>query len=255
MRHNRVRAIRRSSQASPRAVWHNLPVALPRTRLSVAGVLASTALVVGVLHQPHASSTARPSPHHAAAVDEPTKPCGRVLLNAASWLKGAGVNVYSNGAREEPERSCAPKGSYSIDGLPTTPGAEWKATELVNRLYLTRGWTTDLWPGTGGDGSPLRRDSMFYDPPDGLGGQAEGSIASVAPGDSVFVNEYDHGSFVPGGDALIVNSAGTLTGGRIRLVSQNGGNARFADPESTIDPVLRGGNLSSPLLRATPSAT
>jgi alpha-tubulin suppressor-like RCC1 family protein len=167
-----------------------------------------------------------------------------VLLKASSWLNGRGVTVYSNGSKEGTRTSCAPRAVDYIDGRPMPSGYEWKAMELVNRLYLTRGWMDTFWPGTGGDSSPGLRDSMYYSAPNGLRGQAEGSISYVAPGDAVFVNEYHKGAFLPGGDALIVNAAAKLTRGRVPLVSQNSGSPRAADPMSSIVPVLQGGRLT-----------
>lgn len=183
--------------------------------------------------------------------------CKSVLLKASQWLDGAGVTVFSNGHDEGTHAACDPTGTEQIVSGWTVNfprGSEWSSTELVNRLYLRKHWTDQYWRGGGGDSAVGRRNSMFYDPPNSLGRlrQPEGSISYVAPGDAVFVNVYVHGHFLPGGEALVVNTAGEETSGTVPLVSQNSGTVRAADPMSAVEPTLRDGELRFTIPRGSP---
>lgn len=79
-------------------------------------------------------------------------------------------------------------------------GSEWQCVELINRLYITRGWIGATWHGNGGDSSPGLNDSMFDRAPGSLSKQANGSISHVAPGDVVSIN------------GLSLNSSGSIAG-------------------------------------------
>src|SRR5215469_14069798 len=68
----------------------------------------------------------------------PAGSCGNVLLAGSAWLGGQGVNVKSNGYHQGSGVSCG--GTNHVHGV--TTGSEWQCTELVNRLYVTRGWIT-----------------------------------------------------------------------------------------------------------------
>ena len=164
--------------------------------------------------------------------------CGSVLLAGTAWLGGGGVDVKSNGANEGTGTSCS--GTNKVNGV--TSGSEWQCVELVNRLYLTKGWINATWAGNGGDSSPTAHDSMYDDAPANLAKQADGSITSVSPGDVVSINEYNNGSFLSDGHVLIVNTAGTVTSGTVQLVSQNSGSPGDATPQRTA--TLSGGTLT-----------
>jgi hypothetical protein len=174
--------------------------------------------------------------------------CGSVLLAGPVWLGGQGVDVKSNGPDQGSGTSCGGKKKNTVNGIPS--GLEWQCVELVNRLYLTRGWISATWPGNGGRSSPTARDSMFDLAPRPLSGnkQANGSITSVGPGDVVSINVYKEVNkkevFQADGHVLIVNSAGPVTSGKVALVSQNGGGATAAIVQSTA--TLSGGTLTIP---------
>jgi hypothetical protein len=137
--------------------------------------------------------------------------CGSVLLAGSAWLGGQGVNVMSNGPDQGTGTSCG--GTNTVDGIRT--GTEWQCVELVNRLYVTRGWIHATWPGNGGRSSASARNSMYDEAPGALSKQANGSISYVGPGDVVSINVYHNGVFQADGHVLIVNSAGSITSGNV----------------------------------------
>jgi hypothetical protein len=71
------------------------------------------------------------------------QPFGSVELQGSQWLGGSGVPVYSNG------NTCTVTNVY--DKLPNglKSGMKWQCVELVNRLYLTKGWISRTWSGNG----------------------------------------------------------------------------------------------------------
>jgi hypothetical protein len=166
--------------------------------------------------------------------------CGNILLAGSSWLGGQGVDVKSNGIYQGSGTSCG--GTSKVDGI--TAGSEWQCAELVNRLYIDRGWIKAIWQGNGGRSSASARDSMYDEAPGSLSKQANGSISYVAPGDVVSINDYDNGAFVRDGHVLVVNTAGKVTSGSVPLVSQNGGSA--SDATVTTSATLSGGTLTIP---------
>jgi hypothetical protein len=74
---------------------------------------------------------------------------------------------------------------------------------MVNRLYLTKGWTTTTWSGNG--------NTLVNNVPSGLTKQNDGSVSSLNPGDVITL---DDGGF---GHAAIINSVGST----IQIVNQN----------------------------------
>jgi hypothetical protein len=165
--------------------------------------------------------------------------CGSTLLAGSSWLGGNGVDVKSNGGDEGTGVSCA-TGSNTVGGV--TSGLKWQCVELVDRLYLTRGWISSTWHGNGGRSSAAARDSMYDEAPATLSKQPNGSISSVGPGDVVSINEYFDGGFQADGHVLVVNTSGVVTSGTIPLVSQNSGDPASATPQRTA--TLSGGTLT-----------
>jgi hypothetical protein len=168
--------------------------------------------------------------------------CGSVLLAGTSWLSGSGVDVMSNGSDEGSGTSCGGSAQNSANGI--TTGSKWQCTELVNRLYATKGWISSTWHGNGGESSPGAGDSMYGEAPSSLSKQPNGSISSVGPGDVVSINLFDAGSFVADGHVLIVNTSGSVTGGTIPLVSQNAGDGSNATVTSSAN--LSNGSLTIP---------
>ena len=73
-------------------------------------------------------------------------------------------------------------------------GEEWQCVELVDRLYLTRGWIRSTWFGNGAD--------MYRLAPRNLAKQPQGSISFLSPGDVI---SYESPGGVEPGHAGIVN--------------------------------------------------
>ena len=82
-----------------------------------------------------------------------------------------------------PDSSFYGKCEYSVvspvTGKAVETGVEWQCVELVNRLYVTKGWITMTWHGDG--------DTMWKKAPPGPGGvplksEPQGSISHLAPG-------------------------------------------------------------------------
>ena len=185
-----------------------------------------------------------PSSAQAVAAQAPG-PCGAVLLAGSSWLGGGGVPVYSNGQNEGSGSGCS--GTNYITNQYVThveSGSEWQCTEMVNRLYLTRGWTRSFWSGNGGESALGAHDSMYDEAPPSLSGQPNGSISYVGPGDVVSINEFDNGVFQADGHVAVVNTPGRVTNGPVDLVSQNSGDPANADVERTAN--LADGALTIP---------
>jgi hypothetical protein len=159
--------------------------------------------------------------------------CGSVLLAATGWLGGGGVDVMSNGADQGTAKQCS-KALSTVGSV--TAGERWQCVELVNRLYLTRGWIASAWTGDGGQ--------LYATAPSNLTKQANGSITSVSPGDVVSIRERRNGKLQPHGHVAVINTSGTVTSGTIPLVNQNGGSKGNALVTSYA--TLSGGKLSLP---------
>jgi hypothetical protein len=202
-------------------------------------ILTALILAAGLVGVPAVLSVASASTAAAAAGVAPGT-CGNVLLAGPAWLGGQGVAVKSNGADQGSGTSCG--GTNTVDGVKT--GSEWQCVELVNRLYVTRGWIKATWPGNGGRSSASARNSMYDEAPSSLSKQPNGSISHVGPGDVVSINVYDNGVFQADGHVLVVNAPATITSGSVPLVSQNGGSSSGAIVTSTA--TLSGGTLTIP---------
>lgn len=113
-------------------------------------------------------------------------------LDGSNWLGGQGVDVYGGG-----------DGTWnSVNGVQT--GLKWQCVELINRLYLSKGWISSRWVGDGNE--------LYASAPASLSKQPNGSITSIKPGDVVAMND---GGF---GHAAIVNS---VSGSTVQVVNQN----------------------------------
>ena len=148
--------------------------------------------------------------------------CGSVLLLGSSWLGGAGVDVYSNGPDEGTSGDCKPSSLNSVNGIPT--GEKWQCVELINRLYLTKGWISSTWHGDAGT-------PFWNNTPGNLLKQPNGSVSYLGTGDVVIINEIHDGS--TSGHVLIVNDSSNVSNGTVDLVSQNSGNPSNATPQKT----------------------
>jgi fibronectin type III domain protein len=202
------------------------------TFLFPAALLAGAALA-GFPAFPNAAAmagAARP------AVQIATPACGDVEFPAAatgSWvIPGGGVNVFSNGSADEGTGSDCATGQSTVNGVPA--GEKWQCPELINRLYLSRGWISATWKGDAGQ-------PMWDNTPGGLSKQANGSVSYLGPGDVVIINVYLNGSF-EGGHALIVNDTSDVTSGTVSLVSQNSGYLTNSEP--VVPGTLSGGSVT-----------
>jgi hypothetical protein len=135
--------------------------------------------------------------------------CGEVALSGGSWLGGYGVDVFSNGADAGSGNSCG--GTSYVNGI--VSGEEWQCVELVDRLYLTRGWIHATWFGNGAD--------MFNTAPAGLAKQRQGSISFLSPGD--VVSYESPGGIEPGHVGIVDTVTASIDGGwAVGFVNQNG---------------------------------
>lgn len=177
-------------------------------RTIVKHIGGATAVAVAVLGLALASGGAAMAQSESTAAA--AKPCGSVFITGAKWLGGQGVNVRSNGSAEGTGGDCSSALSY-VDGV--LAGRSWQCAELVNRLYLDRGWITTTWLGNAGA-------DMWTKAPANLTKQAEGSVSYLGGGDVVDINEYYQGKLV-GGHVFVVNATNRVTSGTVGLVSQN----------------------------------
>ena len=101
--------------------------------------------------------------------------CDDVLIPGSSWLDGQGVDVRSNGPNTG-GTSCRPY-TENLSQNPPQWGSGWQCTELVNRLYMTRGWITKTWSGNA--------YQLYGTAPANLAKEPQGSITHLAAGDVV----------------------------------------------------------------------
>jgi len=164
-------------------------------------------------------------------------PCGTVLLPTTEWLGGAGVDVYSNGTYQGTGTDCAKPGGVAynyVNGVKT--GQKWQGTELVNRLYLSKGWIKTTWAGSPG--------STFYaDAPSNLTKQANGSVSRLGPGDVVDIDIFHNGT-ANGAEVLVVNDSQAASNGTVTTVSQNTGSPSDATVQSDVS--ISHGTVAAP---------
>lgn len=149
-----------------------------------------------------------------------------------SWYSGGGVQVYSNGsqagvwdpATQQYDDGYAGKyNCYTLSGgsgglgcgpgtVPT--GIEWQCVELFNRFYMTRGWITSRWTGSGNtlkDLSPL---------PTGFSVEGATATTYINPGDAITFTDGAPPYY--SGHVVIVDYVeGTGTTRTVHVVSQN----------------------------------
>lgn len=144
-----------------------------------------------------------------------------VTLSGSSWLNGGGVNVCNNGS--------SPTDNYGASCFPMTggpggggcssgnvfAGEEWQCVEMVNRLYLTEGWTRATWYGDG--------DTLIQKVPSGLTEEGNGHISYLNPGDVITLTDSTYSQpNDDGGHGAIVNSvttSGVTT--TVNIINQN----------------------------------
>lgn len=141
-----------------------------------------------------------PSPHSVKAES--------MVLPGPDWLSGGGVDVMASG---DGSNMCISKpGAPATSFCPantTHTGTKWVCVELVSRLYLTKGWITTRWQGSG--------NTLKNYVPAGLTLQNNGSISYVNPGDVVTYNNINNTD----GHAAIVDS---FAGNTANIINQNG---------------------------------
>jgi hypothetical protein len=142
---------------------------------------------------------------------------GGTLLYGYGWLDGKGVDVESNAPHEGSGTSCG--GTSYVNGV--LAGSQWQCVELVNRLYLTRGWIRATWYGNGNTLYGQNATNV------GLTNQElQGHISHIAPGDVLSLNVPNgHGGFTPAGHTEVISTVTTTSGGgySAKTVSQNYG--------------------------------
>jgi hypothetical protein len=199
---------------------HRVDAGPPRFRSPWLRALTALAGLSAALVMPIVGASVLAGPAAASSVVT----CGHVDLHRYDWLAGQGVAVHN-------AVGC-PGGVLDYVGA-VPAGYEWQCVELVNRLYLKRGWITSNWHGNG--------NQLYANAPSGLVKQPQGSITQLRPGDVVSLDNkstlYGHSAVVdtvtanPAGgyDVVIVNqntsnvfSYATLSAGRLTMVGWTG---------------------------------
>src|SRR5438876_3051738 len=160
--------------------------------------------------------------------------CGQVLIKASGWLGGHGVDVRSNGTDMHTKQACDPDGEvYHLSANPPQYGFAWDSVELVNRLYVTKGWSARLTIPAKYNGKATNSGAKwlytlaaagYYR---GLVAYANGSNYKPVPGDLIVLS---NGGF---GNVTIVDHINNNT---LYAVDQNGsvnGWEKFAYNSST----------------------
>jgi len=145
---------------------------------------------------------------YSAAPASAAPACDAVLISGSAWLGGQGVDVRSNGPNTGTGSSCRGY-TTNLSASPPQWGNGWQCVELVNRLYMSRGWISGTWTGNGAD--------MYNTAPTTLSKQPQGSISYIAPGDVVVFGTNFFSGF---GHAGVVGTTSGTTG---QLYSQNTG--------------------------------
>lgn len=183
-------------------------LSINRPALKLGMAIAAAIATVGVSLAAGGAAAAQSTSSGSSAV--PPKACGQVFIVGTKWLGGHGVNVRSNGSSEGTGNDCSSATSYFDD---VVAGRSWQCAELVNRLYLYRGWIDETWTGNAGA-------EMWNNAPTKLTKQSDGSVSYLGPGDVLDINEFYKGKLV-GGHVFIVNAGTRVTSGTVGLVSQN----------------------------------
>ena len=201
------------------STWKWMAVPSRKFRRRIATSITTLVLLGGVAIALLSPIIVNPSRVYA---DTNCQPNG-VTLSGSSWLSGGGVNICNNGSSSADDygASCvavsgAPGGSGCSAGY-VYAAEKWQCVELVNRLYLTKGWTKATWWGNG--------NTLVNNVPSGLSKQNNGSISYVNPGDVITL---DNGGF---GHAGIINTVDS--NGTVHIKNQNTGST--TDSSAYID--------------------
>lgn len=132
---------------------------------------------------------------------------GTLEVAGNSWMRGSGVDIYSNG----PSSSGPSPDTYhyinNVNSVSTQTGIKWQCVELINRLYIQKGWTTSTWSGNG--------YQMFGNSPSDLQKESQGSITSIKPGDVIAMS----GGYDSLGHVAVVSSV--ASNNTFTIASQN----------------------------------
>jgi CHAP domain len=93
----------------------------------------------------------------------------------------------------------------NVNNASTQSGIEWQCVELVNRLYLTKGWTTSTWSGNG--------NQLYGNAPTGLTKEPNGSVTYANSGDVIGMSKGTG----PGHVAIV----SSVSGNSWTIASQN----------------------------------
>jgi hypothetical protein len=131
------------------------------------------------------------------------------------------VPVYSNGVSGSftdcLHSTRTPEGRVVLDGY------RWQCVELVDRLYLAKGWIEATWRGNG--------NQMYFTAPRKFRRQRQGHISYVHPGDVISFN-------APGGGYGHAAVIGRVQGNYLTIVNQNTNRASMLSHA-----YLRGGRI------------
>ena len=171
----------------------------------------AAALVVGAF-VPVAGALAPPALATTKCAGQPGD-FGSEYLSAA-WPGFTGVPVDSNDDAGFPYGTYgAPSSCYNYvttpSGKSVKSGLEWQCVELVNRLYIAKGWITATWYGNG--------NALYGANASAVGltnQQPQGKITYLAPGDAISFDSSGNSH----GHAAVVSD---VKGSAITLVNQN----------------------------------
>ncbi len=162
-------------------------------------LLVSLMLITSVLLSAYSSLVSKASVSNTRA-----DAWGTNEVSGSGWLGSQGVNVYSNGSTSAGPSPDTYNYVNNYNNVSKQSGIKWQCVELINRLYLTRGWITDTWTGNG--------DTLKDHVPVGLVFQSNGSLTYLNAGDVIVL------SGVTNGHAGIINS---VSGSTVQIVNQN----------------------------------
>jgi hypothetical protein len=199
---NSAKGRHRIRQRLPRMALVARPRGLRAWGLTLVLLLGSIAAVAGAVSGPASATT--------ACTTGPGD-FGKVYLSAA-WPGGfTGVPVYSNDYADGSGAFVSKCENYATTptGASVESGLEWQCVELINRLYITKGWITKHWAGNGNALYGKNATSVGL-----TNQQPQGSITYLAPGDVI---SFDS-TLSSAGHAAVVSA---VSGSAITLVNQN----------------------------------
>lgn len=171
-------------------------------RISLVASLTTSGLAATALHDTANAETVCAGGTHSYEQ-------GHLLLASTDWLGGSGVDVKANNCTAE--NNSGPSNVMNSANKQIYAGEMWQCVELVNRLYLSKGWISDTWWGNG----DTLKDNLLP----GLTYQTNGSVDSLSPGDIITLDNRSVAEPDAPGHAMVVDSIDN--DGTIHTVSQN----------------------------------